>query len=839
MPFLPFLPFSALDEAPPHYHATQAAAPPVIDGRIDDAVWLRADAVSSFTQKFPSDGKSPVDKTTIRVLYDKDAIYVAFDCEQSTPPIRRLTRRDREVESDWVSFAVDSRQDGKSAFEFTMNAAGVLVDALRFDDTSRSTDYDENWQGRVAITPRGWSAELRIPLRILRFTSVHEQSWGMQARRYVSVRQETDEWAFIPRGTAGEVSHYGRLDGLRDLKAGTPVELRPFVLGRVRRRDSSDQQIAHGTDVGGSAGIDLKWHATQALTLDATFNPDFAQVEADQLVLNLSKFETYYPEKRPFFLEGTDMFATPLQLVYTRRIGAQPAVPLLRTGETLVDVPQPTAIYGAIKLVGRLSDRWSVGILQALTARNDVGVQLADTSQVRRMADPLSSFNVLRLKYDLGSNGYIGFLGTGVARAEPTLEYPRDPASAASVLCPNGVSVLHGSRCFNNAFVGGADWRWRSGGGDYVTTGQVVASTLVGGPVRSVVDGTVIRPGDADMGAIATLTKEGGKHWAWDAVGGFAGRKFDYTDVGYERRSNQIAVSGAIEYRTLAPLGPTLETHTTVDALVRNNISGLALERTFEVATSLVLKNFWRVSAAVQYSPSRFDDRETGDGTALERDGYLGDTLSILSDPTRRVSFTFNTQEQFLFDGINLAADAGLMFRVQPQFDVEILPTGSFTTGEPRYAANGALPNGTLPGQYVFGNLTAKSVGAILRATYTFTPELTLQSYAQLFVVSGHYGSLTQFQGSPTGPRPTISLRDLSPYQGSLTTSPDFEQGALNINVVLRWEYRLGSALFLVYSRAQEPNVLLAPGEMANLNLTSVQRAPADDELLLKLSYWL
>ena len=322
----------------------------------------------------------------MRVLYDEDAVYVGFDCtQQNTPIVQRLTRRDRVVEVDSVQFDLGTRGDHKSAFEFYVNASGTQADAIRFNDTGYSTDWDDNWEARTDVTDHGWTAEFRIPLRILRFPSLPVQSWDFQASRYISMKQENDDWAYFPRSVAGEVSHYGRLDGLEGLREKMPLELRPFVVARVRRRDPAVGQLASGWDGLASGGLDLKWHPTPGLTLDATFNPDFAQVEADQVVLNLSTVETYYPEKRPFFLEGIDAFATPFQILYTRRIGRVPLIPSLRTNpfnprgdEQLYDVPEPSRIYGATKLTGSLGQGWSVGTIQAVTAPNSVQVQLGN-----------------------------------------------------------------------------------------------------------------------------------------------------------------------------------------------------------------------------------------------------------------------------------------------------------------------------------------------------------------------------------------------------------------------------------------------------------------------------
>lgn len=848
----------SLAAEPPHLVAVRTDTPPKLDGKLDDAVWRRAAATSAFVQKFPNELAPPSERTTMRVLYDDKALYVAFDCEQIHEPIiRHLSRRDRLVEADRVELDLGTRHDRKSGFRFTVNAGGVLTDAVLFDDTDSSSDWDENWDARVAHTPTGWSAELVIPLRILRFAALPVQSWDLQARRYISERQEVDEWSYIPRDAAGEVSHYGTLDGLRGLRPGAPLELRPFVVGSVQRRDAATTQLASGTDLGASAGLDLKWHPTQDLTLDATFNPDFAQVEADQLVLNLTTYETYYPEKRPFFLEGIDIFTTPRQLLYTRRIGRAAPPPALRTsapfGEQLVDVPTPATIYGASKITGQIAEGWTVGTLQAVTAENDVDVQLADGSRQRRLIDPLTSYDVLRVKRALGSQGYVGGMVTATTRAESsggyaiappntTIGTPSDSNPAALVtsrtplgapmrLCPDGSTVSPLSRCFDDAYVGAIDWLWRSNGGDWVTGGQATATTLARGPARGVPDGTVINPGDIGPGLFTYLNKEGGEHWVGDAQFEYEGRELDYTDLGYNQRANDYRWRADIEWRDMKPTGPFLERHARFEYFGRTNLDGLWLGSGYQFNVSGTFRNFWQFFTEVHWRPTWYDDREVGDGTALERAGLFGHELELYSNPAKPVSFSLRTQTQLLYDGFNFNGSAGVLLRALPQLDLEVLPTAIYTFGEPRFAESGPVA-----GQYVFGKLDAKSLGTTVRATYTFTPRLTLQAYGQLFLASGHYTDFTQFDSATPGA--VVQLAALRPYLAALATNPDFEQGVLNVNLVLRWEYMLGSELFLVYTRSQVPSVMLTPGETASLGVGAVGRAPAADVVLLKLTYF-
>ncbi len=839
----------------PHVRAVRAPKPPAIDGVLDDEAWKLAAPSGSFTQRVPNDGAAPSDPTTMRVLYDDDAVYVGFDCVQTHSAITpHLTRRDRFVEADSIQFDLGTRGDHTSAFEFYVSASGTLADAIRFNDTDYSSDWDDNWEARTHVTETGWTAEFRIPLRILRFPTRAVQSWDFQASRYISMKQESDDWAYVPRSAAGVVSHYGRLDDLQGLRERTPLEIRPFVVGELRRRDATTSQLANGTDFLASAGLDLKWHPTQALTLDATFNPDFAQVEADQVVLNLTTYETYYPEKRPFFLEGIDAFSTPFQLLYTRRIGRAAPIPSLRydaiNSEQLVDVPTPATIYGATKLTGRLGEKWSIGTIQAVTAENDVQVQLANGGRVTRSIDPTSTFNVMRLKRDLGDNASIAVMMTATTHAEATSNYPVVAPgqgvgfpSSPSALCPGPVELTQVvtlplqvprlGRCFNDAYVGAVDWRWRSSNGDWVTGGQVASSVLERGPDRQNADATVVKPGQLGFGLKAYLNKEGGKHWLGNVATDLESTKFAINDLGYNQRANQFSGSGEVEYRELTPTGPFLETHSQLSYGTTYNANGLFIGQGLYLNSFGRFKNFWSFYTDVHYRGTKYDDREVGDGAALQREGRFGHELYLGTDSTKRVSLGVDQITDVIYDGLNLQGNADLNLRVMPQFDFDVLPTWQWTYGEPRFAMDGATN-----GQYLFGNLDAKAVGLTLRTTYTFAPRLTLQGYAQLFLASAHYSGITQFQSDPNGPRAVIRVSQLTPYAGQLAYNPDFEQGVLNVNVVLRWEYTLGSTLFLVYTRSQVPTTTLDPTEIGSLNLGAVGKAPAADIVLAKLTWW-
>jgi hypothetical protein len=827
----------ALAAAVPHLAAARADRPPKLDGRLDDVVWQKAAPSDAFTQKMPVDGRAPSDRTVVRVLYDDDNVYVGVDCPQSAEVIARLTRRDRQVEADSVTVVFDTRSDGKSAFEFTVNAAGVLSDGLHFNDTDFNQDWDENWEAQVARTPHGWSAELRIPLRALRFPTMSVQSWGFQVKRYVSARQELDEWSHIPRDAAGEVSKYGRLDNLEGLRAKTPLELRPFVVAGVRHHDPQGLTLARGFEPRFSAGLDLKWHVSQALTLDATFLPDFGQVEADQVILNLTTYELYYPEKRPFFLEGVDVFSTPIQLLYTRRIGRAPDPPELVTerpiGERLVHDPQPSTIYGAAKLTGDLGSGWSVGELVALTGRQTVEVQARNGARVQRLVDPLTAYEVLRLKKELGEGAHVGVMLTSVNRLENTFDYPllpgHGPNGRAPQLCPSGDEFAAGSRCFHDAYVAAVDGRWRSPSGEYVIAGQAMASLIHNGPPRILADGTEVKSGDLGPGVNLRAGKDGGKHVTWVAEYEAYGRKTDFNDVGFMNRQNLSRVRASVEYRTLEPLGASLETHTFFDFRERDNLSFQNQSRSYVLGHWSKLKNFWSIYSEIHYLPRHFDDREVGDGTALQRAGLFGFEVWLATDPRARVYGELWTQTHFIENGFGFQGEGKLSVKILSQWDVDLLPTWVYTSGEPRYFA-------TQRDQYLFGRQRAQSLSLTLRSTYTFTPRLTLQAYAQAIVEALHYSDYTSF--SARAPGAEVRLTDLRPLAFPVLENPDYRAGTINASLVLRWEYRLGSTLYVVYTHNQSRVTTPSFGDSAGYDFALVKPRAAEDALLLKLSYW-
>jgi hypothetical protein len=830
----------------PSMLAVRAAHAPTLDGVLDDAAWRAAPVTDAFTQKFPDDGRKPSERTELRVVYDADALYIAFDCTQvHSQVVARLARRDRDVGADKVEIDIG---DGARTFQFSVNAAGVLGDGIRFNDVDYSADWDGVWDARVSQRADGWSAELRIPLLTFRLEPDGAQDWRIQARRFVSVRQETDEWAYTPRTVAGEVSHYGDLTGMTGLSRGNPFELRPFVVARATRATGT------ATGYGGTAGLDGRWRISPSIDLDVTVNPDFAQVEADQQALNLTTFEMFFPEKRPFFLDGMDMFQMPRMqyfasdqtLFYSRRIGAVPEAPAAPGAPTESD-PSPATIYGAAKLRGTFGAGISGSVLSAFTGPSDVQLEPTDAPMHNTPAAPPSWFNVARVRAQLSDQAQVGVLATATQRFESTGDYPKltAPSGMAGQLCPGGETTVAGGRCFHDSYVAATDGYWRSSSGDYVVAGQALMTAIAGGPTRRMLDGTLIGAGDTGAGGSFYAAKEGGD-WLASVEGEAEGRKADFNDLGFMVRQNHLRLLPTAEYRATAPFDSIAQIRTRVSASFRDTVDGLDLWRGYYAATDVQFTNAWDASTMVFYWGRQYDDREIGDGTAIEREPGVGWDVNVSSDPGRRVSGSLSSELLTRSTGHDFSLTGQLGIHVMPRLELQILPQATLSTGETRYVvpADAVTTNearyieGPQPDTYLFGKLDARSVGATLRANYTLTTRLTLQLYTQALLIAKHYSSFTSLPVAYTGGgQRLIHLADLRPA-ATPSDNPDDQEATLDINAVLRWEFSPGSTVFLVYTRSQTPESVLMASDHAALDVGALRKGPAADALLLKVSYW-
>ena len=789
---------------------TRVAVPPRIDGVLGDPAWRNVPATDRFTQAFPRDGAAPSSPTRLQVAYDDANLYIAIDCPQAVPPVVRLTRRDRDTDGDRVTIDLDTAHDRRSAFHFQISAAGVLLDGLRYDDTELSTDWDEIWDAQVSVTPRGWSAELAIPLRILR---LHDgvPSWGFQVRRWIGATGEEDVWAYARRDAGGEVSRYGDL-GPFDVAPRGSLAIVPFALGRLVHTDPAVPS-PYGNGLSAAAGVDVTWQPAREITLQGAVLPDFGQVEADQLVLNLTTTEVEYPEKRPFFLQGIDLFQTPIQLLYTRRIGRQADTPVLPDGVHQLDAVGTSPVLGAAKLIASAGPV-EVGALTVLTgevtARTDTSGEL--------VAAPAAAHHVVRVRATTGGFTF-GAMGTAQTQYD---DAAHTPTVGGRSWCPSGDEVALAARCSHDAFVGGLDGGWRSPAGTWTASGQLAGAETIGGPPRELPDGTVLRSGDAGAGGFARVAKEGG--WLrTELVYERYGRRFDIDDLGYLPRQNTQHLDLVVGAFSAKPAGPFVDEQTNVEVYQHENLDGLIGPHGYQWNFGVTTRGLWTLWAELHWRPLYYDDRELGDGRALERSGRLGLELEIDSDPRRAVVGSWSSQLHSTHDGWELYATAAAMVRPRSNVELDMQTDLVFARGEPRFV------DSSDPAGPRFARQDASSVGITTRANWTLTRNFTLQAYVQALLASLRYRDA--FVADPA-----LRVIGLDQLQAASfdAAAYDTREGVLDATIVARWEYRPGSVGYLVYSHAQ------TPVDGIGFHPVALAHGPASDAVLLKLSWaWL
>jgi len=411
--------------------AARAAAAPVIDGRLSDAGWILAPAATDFTQRDPDEGKAPSRRTEVRFLYDDAALYVGARMFENTASsvTRRMSTRDGSPDADTISIYLDPMHDGLTGAIFRVSAANVQQDSILYNDTWTDGSWDAVWESAVSVDEQGWTAEIRIPFSQLRFAPGESQTWGVNVERQVRRTNESSWLAMVPKSENRLASRMLDLTGLDGVRPARRIELLPYVAGRTDfiQPASSGNPFNDGSRVFSSAGLDIKWGVTSNLTFNAAVNPDFGQVEVDPAVVNLTAFETFFQEKRPFFLEGSQIFNNfgrlgandewgfnnaPPRLFYSRRIGRAPQ--LTASGD-YVDAPTATTILAATKLTGKTSNGWSIGLLNAVTGDEFAQTQTGATA-ARALVEPLSNYNVARVQRDVGTRWGLGFLTTAVNR---------------------------------------------------------------------------------------------------------------------------------------------------------------------------------------------------------------------------------------------------------------------------------------------------------------------------------------------------------------------------------------------------------------------------------------
>ncbi|HEU0298079.1 MAG TPA: DUF5916 domain-containing protein [Longimicrobium sp.] len=854
--------------------AERTAQPPQIDGVLNDAAWQQAEPLTDFVQRAPNPGAPATLATEARILYDDGAVYVGIRMHDPAPDSLQtpLGRRDLAgIASEWAHVMVDSYNDKRTAFRFSVNPRGVQKDAFHSNDTNEDLGWDAVWESAARVDSAGWTVEYRIPLSQLRFSGTEgEQTWGIQVSREIARRSEIVDWSQVRPDRNGFVSQFGEVAGIRGLRTARRLEVIPYTMARVTREPgSADDPFWNRNDPFGSAGADVRYGLTPDLTLTATINPDFGQVEADPSQVNLSAFETFFAERRPFFTEGSDIFRFDVrfpygirgaqfgndQPFYSRRLGRTPQG--RAPGDALfADAPEATTILGAAKLSGKTRSGWSIGLLDAVTAREDVRYATAG-GQAETVVEPATNYAVGRVIKDFrGGSSAVGGIFTATHR-------DLDGADALSWLP-------------SQSYLAGIDARHRFGGNNYEVEGAVVGTHVRGS--EAAITGIQTRAGhyfqrpDADhleldpdattlsgwMGR-ASVEKVGGGHWRAGAYTLARSPGLEMNDLGYVRNADWALLGGRVGYVEFRPGKVFRNWNVGLDAWNGWSFGGERLSTGFHAGGFAQWQNNWGSWFDVNHEFEALRADVLRGGPSFTGPAYSNVNVGFFTDGRRRLQAEAwgGTWNEWGTSGGGYWMGSAINFRPSSRVRLALGPGMEYSHDPWIYVAEGRVGDER---HYVFGDIRNRSAFISTRLNYAFTPRLTLEFYAQPFVAAGEYSEFKEvtdgraarfddrFHTYVVGTE--IDEGDPQQYGVRLDgtgdpdfsfRNPDFNFKELRTNAVLRWEYRPGSALFVVWSHGRshfvQDGTFGVRRDFGRLFDDSL--APPTNVLAIKLNYWL
>ncbi len=854
-----------------------------LDGRLDEPAWRTVPPATDFRQIQPQEGDPVTQRTEVRFVYDGEAIYVGarmYDSLGADGVETRLVRRDGDLSSDYLRVIFDPYHDHIGRLFFTVNPSGVRGDANGLGGGADAS-WDPVWEVATRIDAEGWTVEIRIPFSQLRYPETREpQTWGLQIWRNVNRLNEIQMWSFWGLQESGGPSRFGHLSGLEIQSSPQRAEILPYVVGRSVNEpvlDPTDPfSNAHAMD--GRFGADARVLLTSNLTVNLTVNPDFGQVEVDPAVVNLSAFETFFSERRPFFVEGAGYFSfggfncyfcsnvSSLSLFYTRRIGRSPqAAGNAFAAGPYADVPNNTTILGAAKLTGRTSSGWSIGVLDAVTRRERAIVELADGGRTNVTVEPFTNYFVGRIARDLRD-------GATVLRGMVTSVW-RDLDDPAL-----------GERVTRHAESVGLATDWWFGDRDYRLMAQFAGTQVTGdtgvmlriqqssaryfqrpdreaggnGFLTDALDPslTVMR----GLGGYARFARETGS-LLWEVSTNVRTPGFENNDIAFLSRADYWWMNANIFpqftrptswYRTLLFIGGAQQQY---------NFDGDLTDRQAHFFTYWQPLNYWNLNLFYIHRWTVSDDRLTRGGPVVDRPGFDYVQGSVSTDSRKALVLSVDQSYGRGVEGTeSWSVNFGITWRPASNVSLSFGPSYNYDETNAQYVTSVAdtLATAFFGRRYIFAGITRRTLSMNTRLNITFTPNLTLELFAQPFIASGDYLNFKEYAaprqldklvfGQDVG---TVTTQDVDgttlhtidpdgggPAEPFQIFDPSFTLRSLRGNAVLRWEYLPGSTLFLVWTRQSASS--LGTGRIDfSRDAGALFEGPAENILLIKVNYWL
>ena len=756
--------------------AARAVRPPTLDGHVGEDEWAVAPVQSGFTQDDPKHGDPASEQTTFQILFDDEALYVGVICYDSRPDsiTPMLSRRDEWRARDVVEFCLDAHHDHQTGAFFVVGPSGWMRDGTIFNDDDGDRTWDGVWEAKTQLRDDGWSIEYRIPYHVLRFSEKPAYTWGLNVFRFISRRQEWSHWNFKPEGVSGWTSRFGHLEGIEGIEPKRSLEIFPFTIGRAtltRGEDGAKDE----TDLLGTAGVDVRYGLTSSISLNGTINPDFGQVEADPAVLNLGVFETFFDERRPFFVEGNQIFETPrpgipgisrpARLYHSRRIGRSPSRFGLPDDSDEIDRPDNTTILGALKVSGKTDRGTAFGVLDAVTSSEEARIEqrltdaqtgLVDTVRRYFEVEPVTNYFVGRVQQDLRANSTVGAQFTSV----------------------NGDG-------FDPAYVGAADAHVKWNDTAYRIYTRLAFSRAGQDDDR-----------DSGWEGLAYFTKDSG------SIGGqlyadFTSKGFNTNDLGFMQRDNRAQVGSHLWYRIREPYWFARESGYNLNVWRTANLDGDELGRGINFNMWHDLHNYWGFWMGLDHGFETYDDLATRGGPVMRSPAWNRWGMDVWADDRNAIGGWMGASVNWSRGGDNLRTWNGIEFELKPapHIELEIEPSYNYQKSDAQWVENVDSDGDDEDDRYIFGELVNKTFELGIRGTWAFTPFLSTQLFLQPFVTTGDSGRIKELARARS--------YEFVDYD-ELEDNPDFQRRALRFNLVTRWEYAPGSTLFIVWQQNRD-----------------------------------